>query len=627
MRGNAPKSKKLLFEGRSILLNALFIAIHVLGVSLIFNAFLVDPNSHFILKLLGFGMFLGATVMLLILKGFYMYAYFARLVLAVVFLISGFSKLNDPIGFAQILEQYFQDGALSLKIAQTLDWPDFSLLAYTAWALKISISLAIIEILLALMLLYHMLYKLAVFILLPLMLMFSYVTFYTSTCDEQQTFERHFQVQKSDNLAQDLQSRSLSDQTLTLLAEKNEVLYFAETQHHLCVANCGCLGASDNTLFGFELTKELAFSRNLMLLLFTLILFITQFWLLPNAAFESTLFGFCAWVAILVQGIITGWFWLVILSALVLYLATNVRRFGLRVLKTSVGALTFVALVLAGIVYYVISFEPLSDFRAYAVGSSLVNPIDENADETTLVYVYQHKFTNKMVFLSEESRIDSPIVGDSNYVFVREKEHKANPFNSPSSYKFRPSTSVEDIQNKTIEHPLVLPFLEKYSEELYRVFNKKNGLETVVYSNEFSKELYKDTNLVIEKYVGVHHDYAAFDLGPSLVSSELIFVWVVKDIRKISEENWGQIRALTQKINERQYENVAIGYQRASFWYENSEMDYSVMLYLNMDELELKQICRSNVCLMVLQKGVITAKYPLRGLPRFETISSKLRLE
>jgi hypothetical protein len=232
-----------------------------------------------------------------------------------------------------------------------------------------------------------------------------------------------------------------------------------------------------------------------------------------------------------------------------------------------------------------------------------------------------------MVFLSEESRIDSPIVGDSNYVFVREKEHKANPFNSPSSYKFRPYISVDDIQKNAIEHPLILPFLEKYSEELYRVYNKKNGLETVVYSNEFSQELYKDTNLVIEKYVGVHHDYAAFDLGPSLVSSELIFVWVVKDIRKISEENWEQIRALTQKINEHQYENVAIGFQRASFWYENSEMNYSAMLYLNMDESELKQICRSNVCLMIVQNGVITAKYPLRGLPRFETISSKLRLE
>lgn len=627
MRGNTAKSKKLLFEGRSILLNALFVAVNVLGTALVLNAFFVELNASVPLKLLGIGLFVGSAVMLFILKGFYMYAYFARLIIAVVLLISGFSKLNDPVGFAQILEQYFQDGALSLKMSQTFGWSNFSLLNYTASALKISISLAIIEILLALMLLYHMLYKLAVFILLPLMLLFSYVTFYTSTCDEQQTFVREFQIEKSDHKAQELLTTSAYDETLTLLDEKNDVFYFSETLHHLCVNSCGCLGANNNSFFGFELTTELAFSRNLMLLLFALILFITQFWLLPNSVLENTIFGVCAWIAVLVQGIITGWFWLIILVGIVLYLATNVRRFGLKVLKTSLGALAFVTLVLVSILYYVISFEPLSDFRAYAIGSSLENPIDENSDESTLVYVYQHKFKNKFVFLSEESRIDSPIVTDSNYIFVREKGHKVNPFDNKSSYKFRPTISVDEIQKKKIEHPLISPFLEKHSEELYRVLNKKSSVEAVVYAHEFSQELYKDTNLIIEKYIGVHQDYTTFDLGQSLVSADLIFIWVVKDIRKISEENWSQIRLLSQKVNEHHYACVAIGYQRSSFWYEKSEMEHTALLYLNMVESELNQICRSNVCLMVLKNGVVAAKYPLRGLPKFETISSKLRLE
>jgi hypothetical protein len=627
MRGNAAKSKKLLFEGRSIVLNVLFVAMNVFGAAFLLHVFFVDTNASELYKYLGFGMFIGSAVMLFILKGFYMYAYFARLVLAVVLLISGFSKLNDPIGFSQIIEQYFQDGALSLKMSQTFGWTDFSLAKYSSWAFKISVTLAISEILLALMLLYHMLYKIAVFLLLPLVLVFSYVTYYSATCDESNTFQHEFSLNAYDSKAQELFARSQSDETLTFLEEKNNVLYFSENHNHVCLDKCGCFGDSNTTFFGLEMSTSVSFSRNLMLLLFAVILFITQFWLLPNSSFENTLYGICAWIAILIQGIISGWFWLVVLSGIVLYLATNVRRFGVALLKTHIGALIFVSMLLVGVLFYVVSFEPLSDFRAYAIGSSLAHPEDSVSNETTTVFVYQHKLSKKVVYLSEEMRADSPIVSDTNYIFLREKEHKINPFENHSNKSFKPVVFVNEVQNKGIQHPMINSFIEKFSEELYRIKNKQTGHESVIYSIDFNQDLYKDTNLVIEKFLGIHDDYTFFDLGPALVSSELVFIWVVKDIRKITAEHWKQIQLLSQDVNEEQYDIVALGYQRSALWYEKSGLAAESVLYLNMDVKELNQICRSNVCLMVLKKGVVEAKYPLRGLPRFETISAKLRLE
>lgn len=626
MKGNTAKSKKLLFEGRSTLLNVLLIVLNVMGICLLLNPWFIDASSGITLKLIGGALFALSLVFLAILKGFYMYAYFARLTLAVVLLISGFGKLNDPIGFAQVLEQYFQDGALSLKMGQSFGWNNYSLEPYVSWTLKISIALAFIEILLALMLLYHMLYKLAAFLLLPLVLVFSYVSFYTSTCDEQQTYVKQFSIQENDENASKLLARSETDSTLVFKGIKNKTLQFSETKNNVCINNCGCLGESNHGFFGFELTKELSFSRNLILLFFTLILFVTQFWMLPNAPFESTLFGICAWIALLVHGILSGWFWLVVLSGVVLYLATNVRRFGVKILKTSLGSLAFVSVLLGGVLYYVISFEPLSDFRAYAIGSSLSIP-SPNEQKSEMVYVYQHKFTNKMVFLSEETYNNSPILADSNYVFVRVKEHKINPFENPSASKFRPILAHADILKYGIEHPFVELLLSAYSEELFRVFNKQTGRSDVFHAREFGQELYNDTNFVIEKFVGIHDDNAQFDLSKSLVASDLIFIWVVKDMHKISSEEWINIRELSQKIKEQEYDIVALGYQRLNLWHEKSELDLNSLLYLNLERTELNQICRSNVCLMVLRKGIVEAKYPLRGLPKYETISSKLRLE
>ncbi len=626
MRSNTAKSKKLLFEGRSTVLNVLFIAINVFGIAIFLNAKFVATNPHTAFQFLGLAMFLVSAVMLVILRGYYMYSYFARLVLGVVLLISGFGKLNDPVGFAEVLEQYFQDGALSLKMAELFAWENYSLESCIPWTLKIAVSLAIGEILLALMLIYHMFYKLAVFLVFGLVLVFTFVSFYSSTCDHTQTYTYEFTVNADEANAQALKLRSVNDSLLTLRQEQNGVLYFTEQRQNICVNNCGCMGESDSEFYGVRLTPQISFSRNIMLLIFTVIMFITQFRMLPNAAFENTLYGITTWIALLIQGILSGWFWLVVLSGIILYLSTNVRRFGVQFLKSSIGILMFISVLLTAVLYYVISFEPLTDFRSYAVGNSLVD-FENDMENTQLVYVYHHKFTDEIVFLNEEKRKESPIIADSNYVFIRVSEHKINPFPSQKNFCFNPTISVSEIQKHDIQHNLLKPLLEEHLQELYSVENRQNGIVDLFYADEFNQDLLKDTNFIVSKFVGIHGDYSEFDLGSAILSSDLIFVWIVKDIRKISDHEWDQMKAIVAQCEEQEYKMLVLGYQRASFWYEKSKIDHDKLLFLNMEKQELNKICRSNLCLMVLKNGVIEAKYPIRGLPKFETISSKLRLE
>ena len=65
---------------------------------------------------------------------------FSRVFVGVLFIISGFIKLNDPVGFSFKLEEYFSSGVLDLPF-------------FEPHALTISIIVVIFEVLVGVMLL------------------------------------------------------------------------------------------------------------------------------------------------------------------------------------------------------------------------------------------------------------------------------------------------------------------------------------------------------------------------------------------------------------------------------------------------------------------------------------------
>lgn len=92
---------------------------------------------------------------------------FARIVVGILFIFSGFIKLNDPIGFGFKLEEYFSPGVLNLEFL-------------APFALVIAISLVIIELVLGVMLLIGYIPKLTTWALLLMILFFTFLTFYSA---------------------------------------------------------------------------------------------------------------------------------------------------------------------------------------------------------------------------------------------------------------------------------------------------------------------------------------------------------------------------------------------------------------------------------------------------------------
>ncbi|HET7360638.1 MAG TPA: BT_3928 family protein [Salinimicrobium sp.] len=91
----------------------------------------------------------------------------ARIFVGILFVFSGFVKLNDPIGFAYKLEEYFSPGVLGLEFL-------------TPFALIIAISLVIFELVLGIMLLIGYLPKFTTWCLLLMIVFFTFLTFYSA---------------------------------------------------------------------------------------------------------------------------------------------------------------------------------------------------------------------------------------------------------------------------------------------------------------------------------------------------------------------------------------------------------------------------------------------------------------
>jgi uncharacterized membrane protein YphA (DoxX/SURF4 family)/peroxiredoxin len=90
-----------------------------------------------------------------------------RIFVGILFIISGFIKLNDPVGFSFKLEEYFSQGVLDLP-------------ALMPYALAISIVVVILEVLLGVMLIVAYKVRITLWSLLGMIVFFTFLTFYSA---------------------------------------------------------------------------------------------------------------------------------------------------------------------------------------------------------------------------------------------------------------------------------------------------------------------------------------------------------------------------------------------------------------------------------------------------------------
>ncbi|WP_422105623.1 BT_3928 family protein [Winogradskyella sp.] len=96
---------------------------------------------------------------------------FSRIFVGVLFIISGFIKLNDPLGFSYKLQEYFGADVLNIEF----------LIPY---ALLLSVFVVVFEVVLGVFLLIGYLPKFTVYSLLAMIVFFTFLTFYSAYFDK-----------------------------------------------------------------------------------------------------------------------------------------------------------------------------------------------------------------------------------------------------------------------------------------------------------------------------------------------------------------------------------------------------------------------------------------------------------
>ncbi len=250
--------------------------------------------------------------------------YSARTLVGSLFIVSGLIKANDALGFMYKLEEYFEPGALN--------WPGM-----TEYALPVAVFVVIAEILLGVAILVGALPKLTSALTAVMMAVFTWLTWYTATCDP-------------------LGTKMITDATGQLVEIANQ-----------CVLSCGCFGDA------IPLTPYESFLKDVFLSILSIPILFGAFTgrIRLNEGKESLYILTASLVVIfLFSYLMLNWLFPVLFAAFAFLAAEGVKR-----RLTGAAREWWMALavtVVCGIFqWWTLAYLPAKDYRAYAVGKSI----------------------------------------------------------------------------------------------------------------------------------------------------------------------------------------------------------------------------------------------------------------
>ena len=443
---------------------------------------------------------------------------FSRMLVGALFVVSGLIKSNDALGFMYKLEEYFEPGALNLE-------------SWIPYALEIAVFVCIAEVLLGIALLVGALPKLTSILTLGMMVFFTWLTWYTATCDP-------------------LGMKMITDATGANIEIANQ-----------CVLECGCFGNA------IPLTAYQSFLKDLFLLIFVIPITIASFRNkieLNDSRTSMIIYTGAIVMTFLFGYLMLDWIFPILYLIFLLFAASAVRR---RINHPKVEWMMAIAvLIVAGLFQYkTLAHLPLKDYRAYAVGESIIqNRL--SAEELGLdapVYAIEYTYKNIMTGLDT-------IVLSSDYL----KVYKDDSF--VSTYKH---VSWEGASVKI-----------------------SDGYEPRI------------MDLSMDNAEGE-------DLTDSLLSNKgYTFLHISKDLddsNGAGQEQFNALSTASETMGISFYGLTNAGYDQNEDFKHEFQAPYE---FLSCDQTELKIVIRSNPGLVLIKDGVVIEKWAWRDIPAFSDL-------
>lgn len=473
-------------------------------------------------------------------------AIIARVLVGSLFIVSGLIKANDSLGFSYKLEEYFAESALNMP-----------------WLIPASLFLAVlisvVEIVLGFAVLFGGKIKITLWSLIGMLLFFAWLTYFTASCNDAQT------------------------------AAMMSGADFNKT----CVTDCGCFGDALRDTIGRSLTPWESFSKDIILLALTLIIFLDRKRITFNTFEDDKLLLPLGFIGVAIFSYFFSW-WLPIWFTLLIFgLYLGFKKF--RPLQAEWGIAATIACIFFLFSYYTIQHLPVTDFRPYKVGAN-INDLMASATELGLeapkkayIYTIKHKTTGEQKTAQSDVYLDQQMWKDWDVV----------------------STGAQITISDGYE-PKVLSF-SAYNP------NKDEYYEDSRYTAS-SWELLHDPNYSI--LIIAYNLHKLGDVNTATTDGVAGTEIKLSDSFK---KQFNQINTLTEFAAKNNMNVTALSNSDDALVSAFSYEVKTSVPFLQFDEKELKTIIRSSPSVVLLKNGVIKGKWHFNDTPSITELQEAMR--
>ncbi len=624
------KTTNISVSGRSFIFNLLFVLINITGLTLVTIAYHDSFQGNTTLfKLLGFGIMALSIAGLLVFRGRLMMANVSRSIIGGLFIVSGLVKANDPLGFAYKLEEYFEDGALAYRIKELFGAPGFSLEFLIEHALTLSILICILEIVLGILLIIGGKIKLVSYLLVGMMVFFTFLTWHTATCDSGKKFLDRDVYEMSNPIAAFKIKQAETDEAIKIISQNQTELVVEEMKQPQCVDDCGCFGDAMKGSIGRSLTPKESLWKDIIVLYLGLWIFAAQWIIQPNTRRQNIVFGITSLLVVTFFSGIFSWYFPILFALVGIAGSLWLLRSGGRALGNYWGVSLFVALISGIFIFFVLRYEPMKDYRPYGLGSNLVEKMnngEEGVYQNMLVYVNKKTKEEKLFDGSSKEFMDSKIWEDKDWEYKDMIQKVIKPTKLPSiTEQFNPYIRTSDLTEAEKSLEYIREFTGSNMVEIIRVKNLSSDDIYDVPVEEFTPEEYTpDHYQVLDTVKQVNPEIAEISIREYITTADAIVVITSRNIEKAdwnAIERYKTILAETKKLGIPMV--LLCSASREDMEAFRKKHQFDIPMFTN-DEIELKAIARSNPSMMIIQKGIVTGKFAHRSTPTFDWLNKNL---
>lgn len=624
-------SKINTLQGQSLVFNALFVAINLAGLTLVtmgyHDAF---EKSKWLYVGIGAGLLLLSVVGLIILKGRLFMSMVSRLLVGGLFIVSGLIKANDPVGFSYKLEEYFEDGALAFRIKEWFGAPGFSLEFLMDSALLLSVLICVAEIVLGVLVLIGGRIRLVSWLLILMMVFFTFLTWHTANCDPDIKFVDRDTYEMTDPLADIKIQESKSNKDIKIISKSSKEVVVEEMKQPQCVSDCGCFGDAMKGSIGRSLTPKESLWKDIVLVYLVFWIFIAQAKIKPNTNKENVYVLSISMLIITFFSFIFGWYFPIPFGLISLLGALWILRAGGKIFGNYFGSALLVSMLCFTLTTYVLMFEPVKDYRPYSVGSNLKEKMEDGIQGKYLnLLVYKNLKTGKEVEYDGSSKayLDSKIWEKADlwkYDTMVTKE--IIPMKLPSiTSQFNPKIDLMELGEPERKMKFVAEELKKIMIPGVVLWDKQNQGEIKVPENEYNETDYDTAYYAFRnKELITDPSVTEISIKACILESKTMIVIFCKSL---DDADFSKIEAYKSIYKQALAHGIPMvlvcssNRETVNKWRAKHKFDIPVF---DNDETELKAIARSNPSLMIVQKGVVKGKYAHRSLPTFQWLQKHI---